>query len=120
MTLLIVLFALTVLITLTSCSVEIKDHEFCVNKGVLGAHCGHTLTEETRDIGPAEWAELSFGQICTADPPEKFGETFGDIKATIEKLCSKCNCCTYKIKEKLEKFFTQTRSMQEKVLSDSI
>lgn len=110
---LISLFITMGLLALSGCStINVNDHEFCLDKGILGARCRHTLTDEVRDLSAVEWRELSFGQICTADPPDDFGGTFADMKATMEKLCSTCNCCSYKTKAKIEKFFTKIKTMQ--------
>lgn len=104
----------TVLLLLSSCgSVQVKDAEVCTPLGIFGAHCKHTLTTQSRDLTTEEWASMSFGQVCTADPQDKLGQTFSDIKETIEKLCSKCNCCTYESKKKIDEALSKIQRLQE-------
>jgi len=59
---------------------------------------------------------MSFGQVCTADPQDHLGQTFADVKATIEKLCSKCRCCDYPTKQKIDDVISSIQRQQEESL----
>lgn len=88
---------------LSGCSsVEIKDEIFYGNKGALGATELHTLVSGQKDFTKAQWDQILLSQplVCTSI------QTFGDIKSSIEKLCSLCNCCDYNTKAALETFYT--------------
>lgn len=96
-------FVFLILFLMSCSSVPIFDAEWCGDMGNLGASCFHTLTEESRDIEKAEWDAERFGQLCTKP------QTFRDIKASIEKLCSASTVrCTYEIREVI-------RHMAEKI-----
>jgi hypothetical protein len=95
-----------------ACAVPIHNHEWCADNGD-GANCFHFLTDESRDLSKAEWDDLRVGQVCTMDPPDHYGETFADIKATIAKLCTKTpNACSYEAKKKLSNFFRNLQKVQ--------
>lgn len=75
----------------TSCGgVAIKDYQFCSPiPGHLGATCDNLLTDNQVILTEMEWVFLQqkWGTIeCTQS------QTVGDIKAEIEKLCSKTPC----------------------------
>lgn len=111
------LFLLMGLLLLSNCStVKIPDHVACLNKGPLGAHCAHTNVAKTYNISAADWQALSFGQVCTADDPDHFGQTFADIKAALEKVCSICNCCSFSQQEQTEFFFTDIKKHQQQLV----
>lgn len=81
---------MALVLSLSSCGhVEIKDQEFCGDKGSLGAKCFHTLTPATRTISQPEWDNYRFGQIC-----EK-AEVFADWKKILEEQCSLHDNCDY-------------------------
>lgn len=75
-----------------------KDHEWCGDKGRLGATCFNTLSEGRRDIKKAEWDEERFGMLCTK------AESFGDWKAVILKLCKLTGRCSFDTKTKVIAF----------------
>lgn len=88
MSLLKIWLSLTALLASNSCGhVKISDHEFCGDKGTLGAHCVHFLTPETRNISKDAWDDERFGMICERP------QVFADWKQTIEQLCSNSNLC---------------------------
>lgn len=87
-------FAGTVLFSLSSCAgVTIKDSEWCGSLGSQGASCFHTLTTGSEQLTLQQWAErwdnLADPQVCSVV------ESFTDIKADVEELCSFNNVCTY-------------------------
>ncbi len=98
-------------LALSGCSqVEIKDIEGCVDKLMLGAHCAHTLTTETREIPGPIWNAMPDPHADPAAPPtSRFGRvsisltSLGDIKTMIEQLCSKTEC-TKEQKALIKKF----------------
>lgn len=94
-----------ILLFLVSCtSVPVYDSEVCGDLGTAGASCFHTLTTDARDIKKADWDQERFGQLCITS------QTFADIKASIEKLCSVSTTvrCSYEVKHMLE-------SLQKKI-----
>jgi hypothetical protein len=87
------------LFALISCAqVKIKDQEYCGDAGPLGATCFTTLSNQTRDLPPAEWDELRYGQVCTD------AKNYADNVAIIQKACRVCKCCTYDAKNKIRIF----------------
>lgn len=85
-------------------SVKIKDGEWCGDAGPMGAHCFHTLTDETRDISKEVWDEIAIG------PDHRFGmvcsepDNFANWKAAILKFCSRTKMCSYEFKKKVNEF----------------
>lgn len=106
----ILLAALFVLGTSSCGRVLVTDREWCGLMGEHGAYCTHTLRDESRQLTKEEWEAMSVGQICTADPPGHEGETFGEMKALIDKLCRASKLCTYAEKKKLDRFFNRMGS----------
>lgn len=91
---------------LLSCNqVPIKDEIFYGNKGMRGAVEFHTLNTKTREISFEDWMKLLRTKplVCSSV------ETFGDIKAAVEKLCSVCNCCSYETTAAIEQFFANVK-----------
>lgn len=105
----------------SSCAhVDIPDHEWCADKGTLGAHCVHTNVDAERDINKADWDNMRFGQICTNDPTDKMGSTFADMKSVIEQLCNLAKKrCTYDDIESVENFFLKVDETQKSFLPSS-
>ena len=86
-----ILFVTTAL-TLVSCQhakVEVRDQAWFVDKGELGALELHTMVDTKQKITKADWDNMRFGMLCTTP------QTFGEIKKTIEKLCSYYKYCEY-------------------------
>lgn len=94
-------FALLFLLSLSACSLKIKDQEWCGDMGSEGATCFHTLTDETRDIPKDEWDNERFGQLCTSS------DNFADLKKIILKVCSRYKC-NVAVKQQLLKFAERT------------
>ena len=78
----------------SSCSVPIRNIEFCRDKGKLGAICAYWLNakETRRNIPATEWNAKRLGMVCTSEAG------MGNINALIEKLCQNKRC-TEKTKE---------------------
>lgn len=89
--------------------VQIKNHEWCADIGTQGATCAETLSTDTRDIPKEQWDNERFGQLCTTV------DTFTDIKAVIEKLCSVSGRCDYETKQKIRAFFERTDVLVTKI-----
>lgn len=91
-------------------SVPIKNETFYGTKGKDGAVIIQTLIPGTQDISEADWLNIFYSEplVCSSV------NTFGDIKSSIEKLCSICNCCTYEAKAQMEAFF---KNIQQSVPS---
>jgi hypothetical protein len=77
--------------------------------GTDGATCAHTLTTETRDIDKTTWDQMRFGMICESS------DSFADLKAVIEQLCSISGRCTYQEKQQVENFFIRMSKINERV-----
>lgn len=86
-----------------SCSVKIKDQEWCGDMGAQGATCFHTLRRDTRDIPLEQWNQERFGQVCT-DP-----RNFADLKSNLEKLCHQTKNCVYI--DRTQNFFNHIEAM---------
>lgn len=95
---------------LEACTVKVQDSEFCADLGALGATCFHLLSSAHRDLSPAQWQKIRFGQLCeTAD-------AFANLKAVIETLCqNSAGSCTYEQKQQVDSFFQKLDSAKNKV-----
>lgn len=93
MKLLLISFSLV----LSACSVEIKNIEFCRDKGKLGAICAYWLNakETQRKIPLGEWNQKRLGMVCTSE------KGMGNINAIIESACQNTQCVE-KIKELIQ------------------
>jgi hypothetical protein len=81
-----------VILLLSSCQqVSINDETVYALKGPgRGAFYAHTLTTEQGSLSQAEWDVISAGMLCMS------ANSFGDLKAIIEQLCSyNPNECNY-------------------------
>lgn len=96
----------TALLTLSSgCAVPIHDAQFCSPlPGGLGAVCDSFLTSNQQILTQDQWVAMqiswqSQGQAieCTTS------QTFADIKAELEKLCSESDC-SYPVQEAIKGF----------------
>lgn len=90
-----------VALLLTSCSnLEIKDGEWCADRGITGATCFHDLdtSKPKRRLTKEQWDKERFGMVC-AKP-----QVFADKKSAIETFCQNANICTYEVKSTVEKF----------------
>lgn len=99
-----------VLLLLSCTNVPVKDEIFYGNKGMVGAVEFHTFTSVTREITFEQWMQMLRTQpfICSSV------STFGDMKASFEKLCSVCNCCPADTTAKAEEFFNNvTKSVKK-------
>lgn len=95
---------------LTGCStIQIKDTEWCVIGGMAGTKCFHTQTDEERHMTKEEWEMASFGWL--AGSPESYGE----LKATIEKLCEETGKCSYEFEKKMKKFFEKVEKAKKEL-----
>jgi len=93
---------MTVPLLLEACGqVQLKDQIFYGNKGMQGAVEFHTLTTASRNLTFEQWMNLLRSQalVCSSV------QTFADDKATFEKVCSFCNCCSYDTTQAVEEFF---------------
>lgn len=106
-------FTMTLLATaaLSGCrNVAIKDHEYCGDKGSLGATCVHTLSSKKRKLTKPEWDKARVGMICET------AAVFADVKTATQQLCQVCNCCTYEIQEQINTYFRNIEAANGKPL----
>ena len=90
--------------TLISCkTVQIKDQEWCGDKGAGGAWCFHTFKQDERELDRYEWEALRFGWICTSP------QSFGEMKSEQLQLCKISKKCTYEEIAALEAVDAQLR-----------
>lgn len=104
--LMLLLFITTALLFLSGCDqVKITDEIWYGNKGMVGAVEFHTLTTGQKNLSFEDWMKLLKDQpmVCTSV------NTFGDVKAAFEKLCSVCNCCSYDTTKAAETFFSNIK-----------
>lgn len=101
-----VIFPILIFVLSGCNSIPIKNQEWCGDEGELGAECFNTLTADTRDLSPADWEQVRFGQVCTNT------DNFADIKAALEKLCSKTGNCAYELKKKATAFMNNVNKIK--------
>lgn len=72
----------------SSCSVNIKNLQFCRDKGKFGAVCAYWLNaKETKTlISLHEWNQKRLGMVCTSE------KGMGNINKIIETLCQGRQC----------------------------
>jgi len=85
---LLVLSVFSFAVFASGCPVQIKNIEFCRDKGKLGAICAYWLNaEETRRLIPySEWSSKRLGMVCTSEAG------MGNINALIETFCQSREC----------------------------
>lgn len=72
----------------SGCPVNLKNIQFCADKGKLGAVCAywHNAKGTKKRIKKSDWDQKRIGMFCTS--PEGLGE----INAMIEKFCQSREC----------------------------
>lgn len=100
------------ILALVGCSkVQVPNTEFCADMGALGAACFYSDSDQERELEKDAWDQERFGMLCTT------GESYGEWKAAILKLCSETNLCkraeTEKVVAKLDNI--QERAKQAKL-----
>ena len=110
---------LTGLVLLSSCSVKIKDAQFCAPiPGHLGAVCDNFLTSNQLILDEAGWQALQAQWIAAGQATEcTQAQTLGDLKSEIEKLCSLAPC-NYQVKQKILKGLTKLQSLGSAALAN--
>lgn len=97
---------LVILFILSGCAkIKVPDTEFCADMGILGASCFYSDSNRERDVEKADWDNERFGMLCTT------GESYGEWKAAILKLCSETNLCK---RVDAEKVATKLDQIQER------
>jgi len=84
------------------------DKEVCGDLGKYGAHCAHTLTDETRDIPKQEWDRVRIGYLCVSS------EGFNDTETALDQLCQTTNLCNYETREQLREALRRVRGVVER------
>ena len=95
MTIILALFICT-----TSCgdiknTIKIRNTEWWVDKGSLGAKSFNTLNSRTREQDKTTWDHSRFGMVCGAPA------SIGEILSEIEQFCNTFNNCDYETQEKI-------------------
>lgn len=90
----LLLCILTVQLILSSCTVHITDEPFCAlipfNNGAV---CDNLLTSNPETLNQDQWVERQSEWMSNGWAVEcTTSHAIGDIKAEIEKLCSKTKC----------------------------
>lgn len=87
-------FIMAVFLTNASCSVPIHDAQFCSPvPGGYGAICDNFLTSAPTTLTEDEWLALQAKWEQAGEAVEcTTSQTLGDIKESIEKLCSIASC----------------------------
>lgn len=72
----------------SGCPVNIKNIEFCRDKGKLGAVCAYWLNakETKKRVSLIEWNNKRLGMVCTSEAG------MGNINALIETFCQSREC----------------------------
>lgn len=78
----------SILAAASGCPVQIKNIEFCRDKGQFGAVCAYWLNakETARKVPLSEWNKKRFGMVCTSEAGA------GNINALIETFCQSREC----------------------------
>lgn len=105
------------LLLLPSCAVTIHDFQYCSPiPGGLGAACDNFLTANQLILDEPGWEALQASWIAQGQAVEcTTSTTVGDLKAELEKLCSKTRC-NYETKQAVK---TAVRSL-EKMLATGV
>lgn len=90
----------------SSCAVPIKNERWYGDVGPKGAIWFETLSELSGSVSKEDWDQMRIGMACTTT------DVVGEIKAEIEKLCSKTQCDYEKVEEALGKFARDLDSMK--------
>lgn len=80
-------------------SVTIYDREVCGDLGAAGAHCAHTLVDETRDIPKPAWDSERVGMLCMNS------QAYTDAETAIDQFCTMYNVCDYQTREAIREGF---------------
>lgn len=85
---------MTAQILISSCSVQIKDAQFCSPlPGNIGVTCDNFLTENQIILDEADWVLLQLKWQAAGQAVEcTTSQTFGDLKTELEQLCSTTKC----------------------------
>ena len=79
------------LVILSSCNIELKDAEWFIDLGPLGAHSFHTnITKET-DLTKEQWDKKRMGMFCT------HSDNLTEILKVQMKLCNRTKACKKEI-----------------------
>lgn len=98
-----------VLLLQSSCTVAIKDNEFCADEGAIGSSCFHMLSDSSRDLLKPAWDHERFGMICETT------DVFTNLKSAIEALCQNSGQCSYEQKQQMINFFSKIDKLKAKV-----
>ena len=79
-----------------SCKVEIKDSEWFIDLGPLGANSFHTISEAERELTKAQWDKERFGMFCTKS------DNLAEIIKVQLKLCNRTRACKKEVIKILE------------------
>lgn len=83
---------------LAGCSkIQVPNTEFCADMGQLGAACFYSDSDQERELTKEAWDAERFGMLCTT------GESYGEWKAALLKLCSETSLCKRADTEKVVK-----------------
>ena len=109
----ICLLGMALLSFLSSCrSLEVKNQRWCVDFDRRGADCFQTLVKKEQHIPKPQWDRVRRGLACTEIA------TFADIKAALEKACSKVRC-KYD-KKPIEDFMANLDRLQKKSIRQKL
>ena len=82
----------------TSCgdiknTIKIRNIEWWVDKGGLGAKSFNTLNSNSRTKDKTTWDRDRFGMVCGAPP------SIGELLSEIEQFCNTFNNCDYETQQ---------------------
>ena len=86
--------------------VVIKNTEWCVDRGDMGAVCFNTLNDNTRTMDKPTWDEYRFGNVCGTP------QAFAELKKEIEQFCNQTNKCSYEQQQRIARVGKIIRQMQ--------
>ena len=89
---------LFIVVVFSGCgTVTVYDQEVCGDLGQAGAHCAHTLTNQTRDISKANWDIERVGYLCMNS------QSFTDQETAVDEFCNNNqSLCDYQTRVALQ------------------
>lgn len=89
-------------------TIEIFDREVCADLGEIGARCGHTLTDEKRNVEKEAWDEERIGMLCMDS------EAYTDAETALDQFCEAYPAlCSYKNRKTLKGFLERMQTLSD-------
>lgn len=123
--------SLLALLTLSACSIQVKDTEVCAAAGLVsaGASCAHTLSDDHRELSFEQFIDFLEPQPQRPNPSDPktplpargaalcmSPDDWNSLKTSLEEACKKLGGgCSYEMKQKLSDASSRVQSLEERV-----